>query len=87
VVGADHAELIRRVERLMEFDPDAGGSPDEYLKEMAGQGAVVGTPGQAAERLAAFEEAGAQRVMLQDLLVDDVEMLALLGSEVFPEVG
>jgi F420-dependent oxidoreductase-like protein len=87
VVGADQAELISRIERLMEFDPDAGGSPDEYLGELDGYGAVVGTPEQAVERLAAFEEAGVQRIMFQDLLVDDLEMLALLGSEVLPRLG
>jgi F420-dependent oxidoreductase-like protein len=86
-VGTDHAEVIRRIERLMAFDPDASGSPDEYLEEMATHGAVVGTPEQAVERLAAFEEAGVQRIMLQDLLVDDLEMLALLGAEVFPRLG
>jgi F420-dependent oxidoreductase-like protein len=86
VVGADHAELIRRVERLMELE-DARGSPDAYRGEMEGHGAVVGTPDQALERLAAFEEAGVQRIMLQDLLVDDLEMLALLGSEVIPRAG
>jgi F420-dependent oxidoreductase-like protein len=86
-VGADHAELIRRVERIMEFDPDAGGSPDEYLKDMVTQGAIVGTPEEAVERLSVFEEAGVQRIMLQDLLVEDLEMLALLASEVFPRLG
>jgi F420-dependent oxidoreductase-like protein len=86
-VGSSRAELIPRIDRLMEFEPDAAGSPDEYLKEMATQGAIVGTPEQAVERLAAFEEAGVQRIMLQDLMVDDLDMLALLGSEVFPKVG
>ena len=86
-VGADRAELIRRIERLMDLDPDASGSPDDYLEEMASHGAVVGTPEQAVERLEAFEEAGVQRVMLQDLLVEDLEMLALLGAEVLPQLG
>ena len=87
VVGADRAELIRRVERLMEIDPEDASSPDEYLASLAAQGGVVGTPEQALERLAEFEEAGVQRIMLQDLLVDDLEMLALLGTEVFPRAG
>jgi F420-dependent oxidoreductase-like protein len=86
-VGADRAELMPRVERLMQFDPDAGSSPDDYVGDLEHQGAVVGTPDEAVERLAAFEEAGVQRIMLQDLLVDDLEMLALLGSEVFPRLG
>jgi F420-dependent oxidoreductase-like protein len=84
VVGADRPELIHRVERLMEIDPEGSSSPDDYLEGLEAQGGVVGTPDQALERLGAFEEAGVQRIMLQDLLVDDLEMLALLGSEVFP---
>jgi F420-dependent oxidoreductase-like protein len=87
VVGADRPELIRRVERLMDIDPEDASSPDEYLASLEAQGGVVGTPGQAVERFGAFEEAGVQRIMLQDLLVDDLEMVALLGSEVFPRTG
>jgi F420-dependent oxidoreductase-like protein len=86
-VGAGREELLHRVERLMRFDPDAVGPPQDYLDDLDSQGAVVGTPDKVLERLAAFEEAGVQRIMLQDLLVDDLDMLALLGSEVFPRMG
>jgi alkanesulfonate monooxygenase SsuD/methylene tetrahydromethanopterin reductase-like flavin-dependent oxidoreductase (luciferase family) len=86
VVGADQDDLMRRVERLMGFDPDAVGSPEDYLADLDRSGSVAGTPDQAAERLAALEEAGVQRIMLQDLLVDDLELLALLGSEVMPHL-
>jgi F420-dependent oxidoreductase-like protein len=87
VVGADRGELIHRVERLMEIDPEDASSADDFLSGLEARGVVVGTPDQALELLAAFDEAGVQRIMLQDLLVDDIEMLALLGSEILPRMG
>ncbi|MGH2682578.1 MAG: TIGR03560 family F420-dependent LLM class oxidoreductase [Actinomycetota bacterium] len=86
VVGADRGELLHRVQRLAEID-GADASPEAHLADLQAQGWVAGTPEQALERLHAFEEAGVQRIMLQDLLVEDLEMLALLGSEVFPQAG
>jgi len=40
---------------------------------------ITGTPDEAHEQLARFETAGAQRIMLQDFLPRDLEMVALLG--------
>jgi F420-dependent oxidoreductase-like protein len=40
---------------------------------------IMGTPEQAYEQLARFEAAGAQRIMLQDFLPRDLDMVALLG--------
>lgn len=87
VVAADRDELLRRVEGLMEIDGVSESGPQDHLAYLDSRGYVVGTPDQALERLAAFEEAGVQRIMLQDLLVDDLDMLALLGSEVIPRAG
>jgi F420-dependent oxidoreductase-like protein len=87
VVGVDRGELLRRVERLMEIQGATESSPEDHLAYLEGRGYVTGTPDQAGEWLAAFEAAGVQRIMLQDLLVDDLEMVALLGSEVFPRAG
>jgi F420-dependent oxidoreductase-like protein len=86
VVGGNHAELMRRVERLMEIQGPQGASPEDHLAYLDGRGFVTGTPEQALERLGAFEEAGVQRIMLQDLLVEDLDMVALLGSEVLSRV-
>jgi F420-dependent oxidoreductase-like protein len=86
VVASDHAELLRKMERLVDIH-EADSSPAEHLAYLNGRGWITGTPDHALERLAAFEEAGVQRIMLQDLLVEDLEMLALLGSEVFPRLG
>jgi hypothetical protein len=44
----------------------------------------MGTPEQALERIAAFEAGGTQRLMLQDFLPRDLDMIRLIGSEVLP---
>lgn len=87
VVAADRDELMGRVERLMEVQRAGTSSPEQHLAYLEGRGWVTGTPDRALEHLAAFEQAGVQRIMLQFLLVDDLEMLALLGSEVLPRSG
>ena len=40
---------------------------------------IIGTPDEARERIEALAAAGAQRIMLQDFLPRDLEMVALLG--------
>jgi alkanesulfonate monooxygenase SsuD/methylene tetrahydromethanopterin reductase-like flavin-dependent oxidoreductase (luciferase family) len=39
----------------------------------------MGTPEQAHEQIRTLEDAGAQRIMLQDFLPRDLDMIALLG--------
>ena len=45
---------------------------------------ITGSPGEIVERLRALEQAGVERVMLQHLLHDDLEVLELIGREVIP---
>ena len=40
---------------------------------------ILGTPDQAWEHIRALEAAGAQRIMLQDFLPRDLNMIGLLG--------
>ena len=40
---------------------------------------IIGTPDEARERIAAFEEQGTQRIMLQDFLPRDLEHVTLMG--------
>jgi hypothetical protein len=47
---------------------------------------VVGSPEQAAEQLSAYAAAGVQRIMLNHELFDDLEMLDVLATQVFPKV-
>ncbi len=51
---------------------------DAWLAERR-QRWIIGTPDQAHAQIEAFAAAGVQRIMLQDFLPRDLEMVALLG--------
>jgi F420-dependent oxidoreductase-like protein len=78
VVGADESELEARLRVLV--DRSKGFSADAPP-------VISGTVGQVVERLGALEAVGVERVMLQHLAHDDVEMVRLLGAEVAPAVA
>lgn len=71
--GRDDAELARKLE----------GKDRVQLRE---RGIVVGTPNEVVEQLGACAEAGAQRVMLQWLDLDDLKGIEALASTVLPQV-
>lgn len=73
-VGADEAELARRAEAI-------GREVDE-LRETG----VAGTPQEAVDTIAAYAEAGAERVYLQVLDLSDLDHLRLIAAEVAPHV-
>jgi F420-dependent oxidoreductase-like protein len=85
LVGADRGELEARARRLMAWRGEDG-DVDALLAAMA-ETRLVGTVDQVLERLAAYGRAGVRRVMLQHLLHDDLEMVALLGRDVVPEAA
>jgi F420-dependent oxidoreductase-like protein len=82
-VGADEGEVRDRAARLAEAQ---GRSPAETLDSLRASG-VAGTVDEAAERLRELEAAGAQRVMLQHLLHDDIDAVELIGRELIPRVA
>jgi hypothetical protein len=47
---------------------------------------VIGTVGEVVDRLGEFEEAGVERVMLQHLCHEDLDMVHVLAAEVMPRV-
>ena len=55
-------------------------------EELRARGAIVGTPAQATEQLAALAEMGVQGVMLQWLELDDITNLELVAAEVLPRL-
>jgi alkanesulfonate monooxygenase SsuD/methylene tetrahydromethanopterin reductase-like flavin-dependent oxidoreductase (luciferase family) len=74
IVGSDRDDLEARRGRLADFL----GRPVSEVG--TGAAAIVGTVDEAAERLRELERAGVERVMLQHLLHEDVEMVELLGE-------
>jgi F420-dependent oxidoreductase-like protein len=86
VVGSDAAEVRERARRLAERREGPGADPDEFLAALP-ETWVLGDVAQVTERLGALRAAGVDRVMLQDLLFDDIEMIELIGREVIPAVA
>lgn len=72
--GRDEAELARRA--------DAIGRSVEDLRENG----IAGTPAEVVERIGRFGEIGAERIYLQVLDLQDLDHLALLASDVLPQV-
>ena len=85
LVGSDRTDLERRAARLLERRGESG-DPAAFIAGL-GPERIAGTPEQVLERLAAYGEAGVQRVMLQHLLHDDLEAVALIGDEVIPRAA
>jgi F420-dependent oxidoreductase-like protein len=82
VVGEDRAALVAGVGRMFERwgdDRDAGA----YVAAVDPTD-LIGTPAHVLERLDAYAAEGIQKVLLQDFLHDDLDMLALIGREVIP---
>ncbi len=71
-VGQRVASLLRMLGR------DVAGA-EAWLAERRPRW-IIGTPDQALEQVARYEAAGAQRIMLQDLLPRDLEMVRELGE-------
>ena len=72
--GKDEAEFRRRAAAIG-YEPD----------KMRAVG-VSGTPGEVAAKIGAYAEIGAERVYLQVLDLTDLDHLALIASDVAPQV-
>jgi F420-dependent oxidoreductase-like protein len=83
LVGRDESELRARVKDQMEMLGRGANDPesDRWLAERRKRW-IMGTPDEARARVREFAAAGVQRIMLQDFLPRDLEMVRLLG-EVF----
>jgi alkanesulfonate monooxygenase SsuD/methylene tetrahydromethanopterin reductase-like flavin-dependent oxidoreductase (luciferase family) len=82
ILGRDRDEMLARARRLH----SGRGDFDQWLAR-ATEGDLVGTVDEVAEQLRALEQAGCERVMLQHLLHDDLEMVELIGRELQPRVA
>jgi F420-dependent oxidoreductase-like protein len=77
LVGETEAELGARVRELLAFT-GAGDDAEAWLAQRRSRW-IMGTPDQAWERIRALERSGVQRIMLQDFLPRDLDMVALIG--------
>jgi len=84
VVGEDRADVLRRAGRVAGRRGQGDEDAEAQLREPGRF--VWGTPDQAAAQLRELQDAGVERVMLQHLAHDDVEMVELIGREVVPAV-
>jgi alkanesulfonate monooxygenase SsuD/methylene tetrahydromethanopterin reductase-like flavin-dependent oxidoreductase (luciferase family) len=80
LVGADQAEVDRRVATLV---ATLAVDPESARDWLAGRRErwVVGTPDEARAMVRRYADAGVERLMLQDFLPWDLEMVDLLGAE------
>jgi F420-dependent oxidoreductase-like protein len=81
LVGRDEAEVARRkADLLTAFGDEAGG--DDWFDAREPRW-ILGTPDRARAMVARFEEAGAERLMLQDFLPRDLDMIDLMAEALF----
>jgi F420-dependent oxidoreductase-like protein len=77
LVADTEAELRDRTRQLLEEVADPGVDPDAWLEDRRRRW-IVGTIDEAAQRVAALGDAGVQRLMLQDFLPHDLDMVRLM---------
>lgn len=79
LIAETPAELQDRIRMLLDFTgADDGVDAQAWLAERRSRW-IIGTLDEAGERLAAFADAGVERVMLQDFIPRDLDMIALMG--------
>jgi alkanesulfonate monooxygenase SsuD/methylene tetrahydromethanopterin reductase-like flavin-dependent oxidoreductase (luciferase family) len=81
LIGRDDAELSRRKLALLAAFGDESGGEDWF--DAREPRWVLGTPDQARAMVKRFEDAGAERIMLQDFLPRDLDMVDLMAEALF----
>jgi F420-dependent oxidoreductase-like protein len=84
LVGADEAELQTRERSLLEA-LGAEEVGDDWFSERRNRW-ILGTPDEARASVERFAAAGVERIMLQDFLPRDLDMIDLLGQELVGRV-
>lgn len=85
IVGIDEQEVRRRTAEQMAWQNEDG-DVEAYLDDLRANH-VAGTVEQVLERLAEFAAAGIQRVLVHQLVHEDLESVELIGREVIPEAA
>ena len=85
ILGADEAEVVRRQTGLLaSLGVPADGDPDWFAERR--ERWIIGTPEQARSTIRAYADAGVERIMLQDFLPLDLDMVDLMGAELVDRV-
>ena len=83
VIGRDESDARERARRLYELRrPEV--DFDEFCRRYRAAGAILGSVDEAVAQLRELAKVGVERVMLQHLLHDDLEPVALIGRELAP---
>ena len=82
VAGVHEAQVRRRAAEQMGWQNEEG-DVEAYLADLRATG-LAGTPDEIVEQLAAYAEAGVQRVLVHQLVHTDLEAVELIGREVVP---
>jgi F420-dependent oxidoreductase-like protein len=82
LIGRDEAELRERATAQIEMFGARGSEAEEWLEERRARW-VTGTPEQARARIAEYEAAGVQRMMLQAFMPRDLDHVRLMAEVLF----
>jgi len=85
LMGRDEADVSRRANALLEAFGQEASSGIEWLNTRRNRW-ILGTPDQARAMVARFADAGIERIMLQDFLPRDLEMIDLMAEELIGKV-
>jgi F420-dependent oxidoreductase-like protein len=86
LIGRDRSEIHELARLALRRFDDPDGDPDALLERRADTW-ITGTPEEAVARLQELEKLGVERVYLQHLAHEAVEMVSLVGAEVAPAVS
>jgi alkanesulfonate monooxygenase SsuD/methylene tetrahydromethanopterin reductase-like flavin-dependent oxidoreductase (luciferase family) len=85
MLGANDAEIARRRAALMDALGTDAADEDPWYEARMGRW-IIGTPDEARAMIRRFADAGVERIMLQDFLPWDLDMVDLMGAELIGKV-
>ena len=85
VIGADQADFGRRAEAFLDAFAIEPAKRTEFFESRRGR-LIMGTPDDARAMVRRYADAGVERLMLQDFLPWDLEMIDLMAHELIGRV-
>ena len=87
IIGRDDQDYARRLARVANILGPEKGVADATTDELMDKGWIVGTPDRVVERILAYSEAGASRVIFQLYDYEDTALLDVIAEKVLPRVS